>query len=304
MTFHLATKTLEAINAALEKDQGAAYRGWLGKVIPHIGDAYDPTEKGFRSHLGASLIGRECARDIWYGWRWSTKSSFEGRMLRLFNRGHLEEARFIAMLLMIGCEVYQQDAEGKQYTISHAEGHMGGSGDGIVMNLPDLPAGVAALTEFKTHNDKSFAKLVTDGVREAKPEHYVQMNIYMGKFGIPVALYGAVNKNNDALHLELIAYDQSVCQEYLDRGERIVWMESPPPKIANSIGFYKCKMCNNKAICHLKHKPAVNCRTCRYSQPVVGKEWVCNNQVCAGIIPKEIQQVGCSHYELKECFND
>lgn len=301
---YLATKTLDAINAALEKDQGALFRHWLGQVIPHIGDAYDSQEKSFRPHLGASMIGRECARDIWYGWRWAVKPKFEGRMLRLFNRGHLEEARFIALLLMIGCQVYQQDDAGKQFRISHAEGHFGGSGDGIIAGLPDLPEGTVALSEFKTHNSKSFAKVKEVGVQQAKPEHYVQMNIYMGKFGIPVALYGAVNKDNDDLYLEIIPFNNSVCLEYLERGERIVWMESPPPKLANSIGYFKCKMCNNKGVCHLNHAPAVNCRTCAYSAPAANKEWICSNPVCPGPIPKEVQLTGCSHYELKGCFND
>ena len=297
-----ATKTLAQINEYLERDQGAKFRECLGKVINHIGDAYNPEEQTFRSHLGASMIGKECARDIWYGWRWAVKPKFEGRMLRLFNRGHLEEARFIALFLMIGCEVYQQDADGKQYRISHAEGHFGGSGDGIVIGLPDLPTGTAALAEFKTHNAKSFSKLKEVGVREAKPEHYVQMNTYMGKMGLGCAIYGAVNKDNDDLHLELIAYDSNVCTEFLDRGERLVWMNSPPPKIGSTIGFWKCRMCNNKGVCHMGDAPAINCRTCEFSQPVANAEWSCNNPVCPGIIPKDIMLKGCSHYEKKTEF--
>lgn len=297
-----ATKTYNLINSLIEKDQGAKFRYWLGQVIPHVGDAYNPEEQTFRSHLGASMIGRECAREVWYGWRWAVKPKFEGRMIRLFNRGHLEEARFLAMLLMIGCQVYQQDANGKQYRISHAEGHFGGSGDGIVIGLPDLPEGTAALAEFKTHNAKSFAKLKEVGVREAKPEHYVQMNIYMHKFGLTCALYGAVNKDNDELHLELVMYDSAVCNEYLIRGENLVWMNDPPAKIGSSVGYWKCRMCNNKGVCHMGEKPAVNCRTCKYSSPIQGAEWNCSNPVCAGVIPKEIQLTGCSHYEVKENF--
>ena len=29
---------------------------------------------GFRSHLGASLIGKECERALWYDFRWVTRS--------------------------------------------------------------------------------------------------------------------------------------------------------------------------------------------------------------------------------------
>lgn len=299
---YLASKTHDLINAMIQKDQGAKYRECLGKVINHIGDAYNPEEQTFRSHLGASMIGRECARDIWYGWRWATKPSFEGRMIRLFNRGHLEEARFIAMFLMIGCEVYQQDENGKQYRIHHAEGHFGGSGDGIIVGIPDLIPGQACLGEFKTHNSKSFTKLKDVGVKEAKPEHYVQTNVYMGKMGLPITIYGAVNKDNDELYLELIPYDVQVADEFLARGERLVWMDGPPPKIGNTSGFWKCRMCNNKGVCQLSEVPNVNCRTCEYSRPIPGAQWECRNTVCAGVIPKDVMLTGCSWYERKVDF--
>jgi len=299
---YLATKTYQRINEMIKADQGAKFRECLGLIMPHMKDAFDPEKQTFRSHLGASMIGRECARDIWYGWRWAVKSEFEGRMVRLFNRGHLEEARFLAMLMMIGCQIYQQDENGNQYRISHAEGHFGGSGDGIVIGLPDFDEPIACLTEFKTHNDKSFAKLVSVGVQEAKPEHYVQMNVYMGKMGLNYALYGAVNKNNDELHLELLAYTPSVAEEFLDRGERLVWMGTPPPKIGTSIGFYKCRMCNNKAVCHGTGKPDMNCRTCRFSAPGTAAQWFCSNPVAPGVIDKERQLAGCSHYEQIEGF--
>ena len=299
---YLATKTYDLINSMIKADQGAKFRECLGKFMPHASDAFDPEVQTFRSHLGASMIGRECARDVWYGWRWAVKPSFEGRMIRLFNRGHLEEPRFLAMFLMIGCDVYQHDANGKQFRVSHAEGHFGGSGDGVVVNLPDLDPGLPALAEFKTHSEKSFMKVSTVGVKEAKPEHYVQMNIYMGKMGLSVAIYGAVNKNTDEIYLELIPYDSSVANEFLERGERLVWSDRPPVKLATSIGFYKCRLCNNKGVCHSAEKPNMNCRTCEFGKPQAAAEWVCTNEICPGVLTKEQQLAGCSHYEVKKDF--
>lgn len=58
-----------------------------------------------RSHLGASLIGDDCQRKLWYQFRWITISHPEPRLKRLFNRGHLEEDRFIDYLRGIGCIV-------------------------------------------------------------------------------------------------------------------------------------------------------------------------------------------------------
>lgn len=296
----LATQTVAKIDAMVKADQGSSYREWLGKVIGHIGDAYRTGNDGHRSHMGASLIGGECARAIWYNFRWATKSNFEGRLLRLFNRGHLEEARFIAMLLMICCEVYQQDENGNQFRISHAEGHFGGSGDGVAVGIPDLAPGTAALTEFKTHNDKSFSELKAKGVRDAKFEHYVQMNVYMRKMGIAVALYLAVNKNNDELYGEIIPLDSAVADQFLDRGEKIVWMTEPPNKINESPGFFRCRWCDHRPVCHLKAAPDKNCRTCAYSEPVEGGKWIC--RLHDQHIGKEVQLTGCKDYTARKVF--
>lgn len=296
----LARETARAIEEAMFADQGASFRIWLGRVIPHMDDAYRGADEGHRSHMGASLIGGKCARAIWYGFRWTTKKKFPGKTLRLFNRGHLEEARFIALLLMIGCQVYQQDENGKQFRISDAGGHFGGSGDGVVINCPDLPAGTAAVIECKTHGEKSFTALVKAGVREAKPEHYVQMQVYMRKMSLPAALYMAVNKNTDELHLEIIHLDVDTADTFVQRGVELVFMDTAPRKLNSSPGYFECKWCDHRPVCHLGQAPDRNCRTCAYSRPAPDGTWQCGNPVCAGTIDKALQLTGCSHYEVSE----
>lgn len=58
-----------------------------------------------RKHLGFSLIGDECQRKLWYGFRWCKLPRPEPRIKRLFDRGHKEEDRFIDYLRGIGCIV-------------------------------------------------------------------------------------------------------------------------------------------------------------------------------------------------------
>lgn len=296
----LALKTTQLIDEMVRRDQGAAYRGWLGKVLPHIGDAYRTDDDKHRSHLGASIVGNECARAVWYNFRWVTAGQFEGRVLRLFNRGHLEEGRFIAYLLMIGVQVFQQDENGKQYRITHAEGHMGGSGDGVGIGIPDIAPGVPALLEFKTHNDKSFNALKADGVRTSKFEHYVQANVYMRKMALGCCLYMGVNKNTDELYGEILPLDTTIADQFLDRGNQIVWLQQPPKRLNESAGYYKCKWCDHRPVCHLKAAPDVNCRTCEYSAPVAGGEgaWACTRHNAP--ISKEVQLVGCPDYTVKK----
>lgn len=310
----IARQTLQAIDRIMKEDQGASFRVWEGKVLPHISDAYRGHEPPFRDHLGASILGGNCGRSIWLSWRWFTLPSFEGRTLRLFNRGHLEEGRFIALLLMIGCKVYQHDTNGKQYRVTFANGYGGGSGDGVAINLPDLPAGTPALVECKTHGEKSFNELagpadewrkcVTGeaftgkGVREAKHEHYVQMQIYMARMGIPVGIYLATNKNTDDLYAEIVEYDSLVANQFLDRAEKLVGMGTPPPRINNSPGYYVCRFCDHRPVCHLKAEPQKNCRTCSHVRLTTGGVWSC------GLTDKQLtpaeQRLGCPQHKKVE----
>jgi hypothetical protein len=182
-------------------------------TVNKIYEAYEADEKARRNdlnngrgHLGASQIGQECLRRLWYGWRWSSEGSFPGRMLRLFETGNREEARFVANLRRVGVEVEEVDpATGQQWTVRDSTGHFGGSLDGIGVGFIEAPKTVHVL-EFKTHNDKSFTDLCKNRVQLSKPQHYAQMQVYMHLKGIQRAFYLAVNKNNDALYQERIYY--------------------------------------------------------------------------------------------------
>lgn len=299
MTIYIAEKTLQAINDGVQKDQGGTYRKYLGVVIPTIEDAYRP-ESGNRSHLGASLIGQQCARKLFYGYRWATRKEFDGRQLRLFNRGHLEEARFIAMLLAAGMQVYQQDENGHQFRISEAGGHFGGSCDGVVIGCPDVQPGMPVLTEMKTHNDKSFKKLKAKGVKEAKPEHYVQMNVYMRKLGLGAALYLAVNKNDDEVYAEIIPFDPVTADMYIDRGVQIAIATDIPDRAFKDSTFFECKWCDHSSLCWRKTMPEVNCRTCQFLEPKEDGTWYCNFHSAA--VDTQGQKVGCQNYQVANYY--
>lgn len=295
---HIAVKTMELVDKAIAQDQGARFRTFLKQVLPALDDAYRGEDEPFRSHMGASMVGDKCGRSIWYSFRWFTKPVFPARIIRLFNRGHLEEGRIIAALLAAGVEVWQQDSNGKQFRISGSHGHYGGSGDGICRGLPELAPDQVAVLEFKTHNDKSFKEMVKSGVRVSKPVHYAQTNQYMRKMNIAVTLYVAVNKNDDDYYMELIPVDTAEADQLIERADKLIWMKTVPDKIGNppSAGYFECKWCNHYGVCWQGKAPAVNCRTCIHSSPVEGGNgaWRCGFH--AAEIPKEVQFTGCGNY--------
>lgn len=292
----VATPVAQAVDAAIEADDGNLFRKLLGEIMPTLDDAYRENKHKFRPHMGASLQGNPCARAIWYSFNWWTYTKHPARIQRLFNRGHTEEGRFMAMLKMIGCDVHQYDENGKQFKISGAMGHYGGSGDGILAKVPGLPPTTYVVSEFKTHGDKSFTELVKKGMKEAKFEHYVQMQQYMRKFNIPVGLYGAVNKNTDALHWEYVALNPAVADQFIERAERIVWLRKAPERGGGqhaSPGSNMCRFCDHKPVCWQGHMPDKNCRSCSESEPTQTGDgsWRCKRYNC--VLTREQQEMGC-----------
>ncbi len=299
MTIVYAYKTLAAINEMILADQGALFRQFLGKLIPDAKDAYEGQKDDFRSHLGASMIGRECPRELWYNFHWAKPPRFSAQILRLFNRGHLEEPRLVAMLMMIGCDVWSQDEHGNQFRISGSGGHFGSAIDAVLNKCPDMPDR-PILGEFKTYNDKNFKKLEAEGVKKAKFEHYVQMQIYMGYYKLTHALYLAVNKNDDNLYGEIIEFDQAVCDMYMARADKIIFATTIPPRISDNSSFWKCKFCDFRDICHLSAIPAKNCRTCAGSVPTADGKYHCVLKF--EVIDKQQQLAGCDDYDRSTEF--
>lgn len=230
------------------------------------------TDAGHRAHLGASVIGHPCTRYLWLLWRWCESERFDGRMLRLFDTGKREEPRVHDELRGIGCEVWADDG-GAQYRVSALGGHFGGSMDGVVQGLPEAPKTPHVL-EIKTHSAKSFAELLKKGVREAKPQHWAQMQVYMHLADLDRALYFAVNKDTDAIYTERVEHDKTAAQELVDRAERVIRAAEPPPRISDDPAWFECKFCRFRPLCHGTAAPEANCRTCAHATPLMeGNGW-------------------------------
>ena len=70
-----------------------------------------PANNKRRRYFGGSQLGGNCRRQRWYGFHWVAFEKFEPRILRLFNRGHREEERFVSYLRMIGVHVEEYDPD-------------------------------------------------------------------------------------------------------------------------------------------------------------------------------------------------
>lgn len=270
---------MAAIPAPMNTTSEAIVRWW--------GDKQDLP----RPHLGASELGKPCKRALWYSFRWASAKQFDGRLLRLFNRGHREEPQFLEELRAIGAEVYDRDPDTKQqHRFAGYKGHLAGSCDAIGRGLPEGPKSWAVI-EFKTHGEKSFKDLVAKKVQEAKPEHYAQMQLYMGWAELERALYLAVNKNTDELYSEWLHFDPKVFAELEAKGQEVIDAEEPPDKLSQDPAWYQCKFCDHQEICHGVQVPVKNCRTCVNATPIELGQWHCSEQGRA--VSVDEQRTGC-----------
>lgn len=259
---------------------------------------------GHRSHLGASLIGRECKRYLWYVFRWCLHEKTTGRQQRLFNRGHREEARFVEWLEGIGFKVWfenrnegpNEKGEYPQYRISDVMGHFGGSLDGIAV-LPER-YGIAepVLLEFKTNGTGAgFNKLGESGMPIAKPEHFAQTSTYGKKYNLRYCAYLNINKNDDSLHVEIVKLNHGLGEQMIMKAEQIIMSQTPPARLSDNPTFHKCGYCHMKDVCHKGAVVEVNCRSCAFARPVENAEWFC--EVHNGNIPKEFVTNACPSYK-------
>jgi hypothetical protein len=280
----------------------------LPKPIAHTVDAiyraYEARPEYERAYLGASVIGAECVRQLFYAFRWAhAPERLDGRKLRLFQTGHREEARLIDDLRAAGMMVMERDpATGEQWAIASIGGHFRGHLDGLVSGVLEAPV-VEHVLECKTHGDKSFKALLKDGVAKSKPAHYAQMQIYMHHMKLDRAFYIAVNKNDDALYTERVEYDKPAAEQLMKRAERIIRADHAPPKLhedPTSKTAFACIWCAARAVCHEGEFARRNCRTCISSTPVVdesdGGVWRCEHW--GKELSYEEQQAGCSAHRL------
>lgn len=255
---------------------------------------YESKPQEHRPHMGASLIGHACDRHIWMTWRWALKPEFKGRILRLFSTGQREEPRILEELRGIGAEVWDVDPNtGGQWRVSAKDGHFGGSLDGIAKGLPEGPKTPAVL-EFKTHSHKSFTEVVAKRVREAKPQHFDQMTVYMGLMELERALYVAVNKDTDDMYVEWVEFDRQRFDQLLARAEKLIGMTAPPDRISDDPTNWQCKFCSFYKHCHQGVAAEANCRTCCHASPDVEAAWRC--EVHSDTVPLEFQRKGCEQH--------
>ena len=265
-------------------------------LISKIDAAHKENQERPRPHLGMSTLGHHCDRWLWLSFRWAVVEKFEGRILRLFRRGQMEEATVVADLRAAGLTLrYTGD---DQMRIDMAC-HVSGSVDGVIDSGVPEARQKRHILEIKTHSKKSFDDLTVKGIEKSKPMHYAQIQSYMYGSGIDRALYVAVCKDDDRLHIERVKLNQSYAKALIARGHRIALSERlPEPCNGAAPDWYQCRFCAAHSFCHsAQMTQEVNCRTCAHATPTQDSKWICERHGSQEI-PTQFQHEGCESHVL------
>jgi len=250
-----------------------------------------------REYIGWSEIGHPCERYLWLRWRWCDREVLEGRIARLFDTGHREEARVLDELRALGCRVWDRDENGQQFGVSSVGGHLRGHLDAVVQGLPEAPKTVH-LVDVKTINTKRFKEIVKKSMKNVFPKYWAQAHGYMGHMKLERAMFIFVCKDDDQIHVERFDFDEAEFKRFEARAERIVRSAEPPARIADSADDEECMYCAFKEQCHGTAAPLVSCRTCAHATPLMTGNgwWRCEKH--DGEIGIRNQRQGCGDHRV------
>lgn len=211
----------------------------------------EKSQDGNRGYLGASTIGDECARKVWY--QYNREPSFDSDAILRFNDGHRTEDAMAWLLRGVdGVELWTHDENGEQFGFE--DGNFKGHVDGVIRGLLHAPKTTAVweckctekLKDFQKAKESYGSKGALQGWNET---YYIQAQIYMHYLKLErhyTTVCSAGLRDFDSCWTE---YKQDVALKNIDRAKKILEQNEPPPQAYNSSTFYKCRWCQFNKEC-------------------------------------------------------
>jgi hypothetical protein len=214
--------------------------GWLSKKLSNRVVA---REAG-RDYIGASSIGSDCLRQIYYDFNNKDGETIPAKLQRTFDIGSTLEGLVVEWLKECGLSIAvpcdtNNYLEYSDPGLKYFKGHC----DALILQP-------MSILEIKTAKDASFKLFCNKGCLVWNSRYYAQLQSYMGASGIHKSTILVLNKDTSETFDEVVKFDQSYYELLLIRAEMIFKAKEPPPRVNNSPFWYQCKMCRYKGICH------------------------------------------------------
>lgn len=195
-----------------------------------------------RNYIGASSIGEDCKRKIWYQCHGIQPDKIELRKGLIFKSGHTIENMLVSLLR----ECDDLIVETPRTTFSDSElpyfkGHI----DVLITYN-----GQQYVVDIKTSNNSSFNQFKKNGLKSWNESYFSQLQAYMGMMGVNKAILLAINKDNSELHQEQVDFNEIYYASLVEKARAIYDSGLPPERINRSPLFFKCQFCSWKKTCH------------------------------------------------------
>lgn len=231
-----------------------------------------------RLYLGASEIGDECVRKLFYNFRGVSARFIQASGLKAINDGFRQEDIMASRLRKLpSIELHTVDPENpkRQIGFEFLNGHMRGNCDGIIRGIVEAPR-TWHVWENKAVNDEKFDKL--NKLIDAKGEksaliewdytYYAQAMIYMAGAGLErhyLTVESPGGRRDTSCRTEFHRKDFEL---FVEKGRGIIFDNwNTPARMNDNPEYFKCKWCQHQKVCHFGDFPDINCRGCRYRDP-------------------------------------
>lgn len=210
-----------------------------------------------RSYLGGSRIGAECERQLQFEFFNAPKDEgkdFDGRILRVFERGHWAEAAVVRWLCLAGVTIETHGDNGKQFGFSDHNGLFKGHCDGRITAGPEVFGPFPRLWENKCIKAEKWRAMDQHGLLHENPVYWAQCQVYMEKFGLTAnpTLFSAVNADTMELYWESVPFNPGAVHLLDAKAARILQSclaGELLPRLSQDPSFFKCKWCSYTRRC-------------------------------------------------------
>jgi hypothetical protein len=242
-----------------------------------------------RNYLGMSEIGEDCWRMLWYRFRNVLEEHLTINSILAIEDGYNQEEITAKRLRLVkGIELDTVDPNtGEQFEYKFFGGHFCGHSDGIIKGILEAPR-TTHIWENKAVNDKKFktllALILDVGEKQALEKwdetYYAQAQIYMESSKLTRHYLTVSNSGGRKYTSVRTELKPKVAISLKAKAENIITADRPPNRLSENRSFYKCGWCAMKEICFDSKVPAVNCRTCAFSEPDITDKnmsgaWTC-----------------------------
>jgi hypothetical protein len=203
-----------------------------------------------RTYLGASRLGVSCERALQYEFIQAPVDSgrnHSGRLLRIFERGHLNEDSMIQWLGHAGFDLKTTKPNGGQFGFSALNGRLQGHIDGVIVAGPE-GFKYPALWENKCLGSKSWRDLEKNKLAISKPIYHAQVVLYQAYLELHEnpAIFTAINADTMEIYAELVPFDAVLAQRMSDRAIKVITAAEAGEQLNRAYQdstHFECRMC-------------------------------------------------------------